>query len=339
MKSILIVKLGTSVVTVSEFPVLLEVSRQLAELSKRYRVVLVCSGAVAFGKQELTSFKKSNMAAKRAAASVGNAKIISHFVEWLKPYGMSAAQALLERHHFSDRKAFLNLRGTFEFLWENNVIPVVNENDVVSNVELKFSDNDELATLLAAGFMADKLLFGTAAAGLLDEDGEVVGEVREFSEDVLSLAKGGSVGGLGGMRSKLNCAKLATRLGTDVVIFDARVPGNVLLAEKNEVGTICPGKECDVSTQQRWMASGTMISGSVVVDDGAEKALKAGKSLLLVGVVEIRGEFDKRDFFEIFNGDNEFLGVGRAKYDSVELKESMSKKGVQVAHADEVVLF
>lgn len=342
MKPIVVVKFGSSVLTAVDrkpnLEVLREICRQLAELNKKYRLIVVSSGAVTFGRDRLAQFR-GTLPGRRAAASIGNVEMIRRYEEAFEPHGITVAQALLERHHFSDRRQFVTLRETFERLWVSGVIPIVNENDVVSNVEIKFSDNDHLATLLAAGFSAQKMLLGTSVEGLLDADGGVIKKIEQFNDDLFGLAKGSSEHGLGGMRSKLHCAKLATRLGTETIIFDGRMPGELIRAESGEVGTHCAAQSCDISTHQRWMASGSVIAGKITVDAGAANALKEGKSLLAVGVSALEGHWEAGDFIEMHLEDGHFVGVARAQVGAWDLEPQLGQHGMQVAHSDEIVLF
>ncbi len=125
-------------------------AKEIAGLSTSYHIVLVSSGAVGSGKIFIKNYKGS-LIERKAAAAIGNPILIQLYHKYFSKYGITVAQALCERHHFSNRAQFLQLKETFFEFWNNNILPVVNENDLVSNVELKFSDNDELATLLAAG--------------------------------------------------------------------------------------------------------------------------------------------------------------------------------------------
>ena len=346
MKSVLVLKVGTSAITNAsgevDEGVMKEICRQMTELHPAHHLILVSSGAVGLGKKFLKNFS-GHLSEKKAAASVGNPLLMRRYARIFETHGISVAQALCERRHFSDRTQFLQLRETFEALWESDIIPIVNENDVVSNRELKFSDNDELATLLAVGFSAEKLLLGTVSKGLLNGK-KLVTKIETFDETVFSyITKELSELGIGGMLSKLHCARLATNFGVTTVIFNVRTKGNILRAEKLECGTICTAQACDISAHRRWMASGSLSTGKVVVDVGAREALGKRKSLLLVGVKEIEGDFEKGDILKICTtdetGKREVFAVARAKISSKEALESKDKKGVEIAHADEIVLF
>ena len=341
MKPLLVIKIGTSAITQKNGDVDLNVTKnicdEIAMLQKKYRIVLVSSGAVGSGKKFLSNFKNKKIE-KKAAAAIGNPLLIKIYTEFFSKHKIVVAQSLCERFHFSNRKNFLHLRETFEELWKNNIIPIVNENDVVSNNELEFSDNDQLATLIACGFMAKKILFGTSIDGLLD-DKKLIKKITNFDEKIFGMVEDKiSEGGLGGMASKLNFAKLAVNMGVDAIIFNAKIPGNILLAEQNKTGTFCKHKKRNISAHQKWIATGCLVSAKVIVDSGAEKALNKKKNLFLVGIKKIQGNFEKGDFFEIFSEKNEYIGIARAKQSLKEINFE-NKKGIKIAHADEIVIF
>ncbi|WP_315822359.1 hypothetical protein [Paraflavitalea speifideaquila] len=181
---VLVVKLGTAVISNQEgnidTHIIKKVADEIAVLSRQYRLVLVSSGAVGSGKKFLQDYKGS-LSERKAAAAVGNPILIQLYAQYFKPHGITVAQALCERVHFSNRKQFLQLKETFTTFWQNGIVPVVNENDLVSNVEIKFSDNDELATLIAIGFDASALVLCTSAGGLLDDQKQVIPRIEKVA--------------------------------------------------------------------------------------------------------------------------------------------------------------
>lgn len=341
-KPILVFKVGTSSLTRPDGRIdealIRHFARQLADLHAQYHIVMVSSGAVGAGKQFIAGYEGS-MPERKAAAAIGNPLLISMYFEAFRPYDIPIAQSLCERRHFSDRKHFLQLKQTYEALWANGIIPIANENDVVSDYELKFSDNDELATLIAVGFGASDLLIGTSVAGVLEEDGRLVPEITAFSDDILGLAKAEkSAGGLGGMISKLTFARLATSLGVRTVIFKARGENQILSALSGKTGTICPPKSVATTARRKWLASGCLLGGRIKVDKGAHQALLARKSLLAVGVEKILQPFEKGELIEIVGSSRTPFAVARAKRSSTDLAESLRERNVELAHADEIIL-
>src|SRR5690606_7584578 len=335
-KPVLVIKFGSAAITTKEGEIdertVLEIARQTAQLQSRYNIVLVSSGAVAAGKRYLKSYS-GTLSEKKAAAAIGNPLLIRTYNTYFKPFKISLAQSLCERQHFANRGQFLQLKSTYEELWKNNIIPIANENDVVSNKELKFSDNDELATLIAVGFGAEQVLFTTSLAGLLDSKGNVVREIQKIDKEAFGLVrKDKSSVGLGGMVSKLNFAHLANQMGIKAVIFSMQEPDGLLKAVKGEIGTVCLPAEKKVSSRKKWLASGSLIKAMVKIDAGAEQALQSRKSLLAVGVVAINQSFDAGEVFQIANDAGEVLAVAKAKVDVLDLASIQKKKNMAIAH-------
>ena len=316
MKPLVVIKFGTASITrpngeIDE-AILVEIARQVARLRQHYRVVLVSSGAVGAGKAYLKNYQ-GELSQRKAAAAVGNPLLIGLYARYFGAYGMAVAQSLCERGHFASRRQFLQLKQTYEALWENDIIPIANENDVVSDLELKFSDNDELATLLAAGFGAEWLLFSTSVGGLLGPDGQVIPQVERVDETVLALADGSkSAAGLGGMVSKLSFAKRAVRLGIRVVIFGIHTPDGIVQALAGQTGTRFTPGAVSLNARRRWLGTGSLIAGQIRADAGAVAALQRRRSLLAVGIRQIEGEFDKGEVMEILNEHGELVAVARA---------------------------
>lgn len=341
-KPLLVLKIGTSSITKPDGsldePVMVEVARQIARLHKSFRFVIVSSGAVGTGRGFLKNYS-GTITERKAAAAIGNPLLINKYTQFFSPYGIAIAQSLCERQHFSNRRQFLQLRDTFEELWANDIIPIANENDVVNNLELRFSDNDELATLIAVGFGADALLLGTAVPGVYDKEGKIVDRFTNIDASVLGLAKKEtSTLGLGGMISKLTFARLATRLGIKVIIFGIRTNEGIILASQDKTGTICAAQKSTLSSRNKWLASGSLVSGSVMVDKGACKALKKRKSLLAVGITKVIGNFDQGEVFEIMSEDKFAFALARAKLSSEKVAACLQQQNVEVAHADDIVL-
>ncbi|MXV15561.1 glutamate 5-kinase [Hufsiella ginkgonis] len=339
---ILVIKFGTASITTRQGgldeTVMAEIARQVADVHKAYRIVLVSSGAVTAGKKHIRNYSGS-ISERKAAASIGNPLLLNRYSHYFEPYGIPIAQSLCERGHFSNRSQFLQLQRTYGELWKNGVIPIANENDVVSDVELKFSDNDELATLIAVGFGASLLLFSTSVPGVLDKNGQVVPRIEEIGKQALALADTSkSAVGLGGMVSKLTFARLATRMGIKVVIFGIRTADGILKAMNEETGTVCLPQECAMPARKKWLASGSLVTGRVEADAGACKALRNRHSLLAVGISRVIEKFECGEVFEIVDDQEVVVAVGRAKISSETLVSGSRLQNIEVAHADDLVL-
>ena len=340
-KSILVIKFGSSSITHENGEVneqtLEKIAAQVATLQPNYHIVLVSSGAVAAGKSVIKNYK-GTLSERKAAAAVGNPLLIAKYNHYFQKYGIAIAQSLCERHHFSQREQFLQLKETYQELWKNGVIPIANENDVVSNVELKFSDNDELATLIATGFGAEKLLISTSVGGLLDANGEIIRHVKKIDSDILSVVSSDtSSTGLGGMISKLTFTRLASRLGIKVVIFGLEQGRGIIDALEEKIGTVFEAQEASLTARQKWLATGSLIAGKAVLDKGAVKAIGQRKSLLSVGVIEYLGDFDKGEVIELLDISRNPVAIARARCSKSELQQAVSS--IEVAHADDIVIW
>lgn len=341
-KPILVIKFGSASVTTASHEideaVIASVAQQVSFLSKEYNVVLVSSGAVAAGKKKLNNYK-GTLSEKKAAAAIGNPLLLQTYSHYFAPYNVSIAQSLCERHHFSNRNQFLQLKKTYEELWKNNIIPVANENDVVSNLEIKFSDNDELATLIAVGFGASMILYCTSVPGVYDENGTIINEIKVIDKTALSLAKKEkSSVGLGGMTSKLTFARLATQMGIKAVIFGIKTENAIINAVDGKTGTVCQPQISNISARNKWLASGSLIKGRLQVDDGAVKALLKRHSLLAVGVQQIIRDFEAGEVFEILDSSQMVVAVAKSKIDSQTIANKNDKQNLEIAHADDIVL-
>ncbi len=317
---------------------MVDIARQVAMLHPHYRIVLVSSGAVGAGKALIREYK-GDIIQRKAAAAVGNLLLLNQYSRFFSIYGVSIAQSLCERHHFSNRDQFLQLKQTYEELWANDLIPIANENDVVSNRELKFSDNDELATLIAVGFGAEAMMLCTSVGGLLDTNGQIIRQVKIFDESVFGVVRTDKSSlGLGGMASKLTFAKLATRMGIRVVIFGLNEPDSLSRALRGETGTEFLAQSSTLSARNRWLGSGGLAVGRIQIDTGAVRALQQRRSLLAVGVRAIPGEFSTGEMIEIVDETQTPVAVARVRISSETLAQQLTQQNVEVANANDIVL-
>lgn len=342
MKPILILKIGTASITKDNGDLdqvaMVNITRQIAAIHEHYYVIIVSSGAVGNGRNYLSNYNGS-IIERKAAAAIGNPLLINKYTQFFAPYEISIAQSLCERQHFAHPAQFKQLQATFQELWKNGIIPIANENDVVSNLELKFSDNDELATLLAVGFGADVLLLGTSVDGVLDERDQVISSIDSIDESVLGLARAEkSELGLGGMSTKLTFARLATKMGIKTVIFNSRGPDAISKALNGETGTICQPQQSTSEEREKWLLSGNIVRGKLQVDHETCMALKENQGLRLEGVKKIIENFERGEVFEILNGDQASFAVARAMISSKEILEKLEDKSFEIAPNTEIIL-
>lgn len=340
-KPILVIKFGTASITTEggelDETVIRTIADQVSQIRDQYRIVLVSSGAVAAGKGLLHSYR-GTLTERKAAAAIGNTLLLNKYSHYFAPYGIHVAQSLCERGHFSNRAQFLQLKQTYEKLWESNIIPIANENDVVSNLELKFSDNDELATLIAVGFDASMLLFSTSVPGVLDSDQQLIQELDTTDRSVLQLAnKDKSAAGLGGMASKLMYTRLANQMGIEVVIFGIRSDQGILKALEGKTGTRCKRQFCSISARNRWLASGSIIKGKVEIDEGARHALSRRFSLLAVGITQVLGGFEAGEVIEILDQSGAPIALGKVRLSSGFLETNLKTQNLEVVNATDIV--
>ncbi|MEZ4904970.1 MAG: glutamate 5-kinase [Spirosomataceae bacterium] len=340
-KPILVLKFGSAAITKPNGElnqlVMVEIARQVAQLYTDYRMVIVSSGAVAAGKQYIKDYT-GEITQRKAAAAIGNLLLLNKYAQFFSPYNIPVAQSLCERGHFANRDQFLQMKDTFQELWRNGIIPIVNENDVVSSHELKFSDNDELATLIAVGFGADSLLFCTSVGGLLDAEGRVIPSVTQINEVFQYVRSDKSSVGLGGMSSKLTFAKLATRMGIKAIIFGMNQPDGILNALHGKAGTVFAPQESALSARNRWLGSGSMVAGRIKIDEGAVQALQKRKSLLAVGIKAVEGDFAAGEVVELLNEEGVLLAVAKARESSVVIIQNLRTQNFEVANANNIVL-
>lgn len=342
-KPVLVIKLGTAVITGAEGKadenIIKLLAEEIAELTARYRVAIVSSGAVGSGKAFIKNYR-GTLIERKAAAAIGNPILIQVYHKYFSVHNLLVAQALCERHHFSNRWQFLQLKETFHEFWENNIIPVLNENDLVSNIELKFSDNDELSTLTAIGFDAETLVICTSVGGFLDGEKKIIPRVDEIDNTILGFVNTGkTAAGLGGMVSKLTFTRLATSLGIKVVMCGLSGDKPLINALEGKHGTTFKPKKSTLNARSKWLASGSITLGTLVVDKGAEQALLNRKSLLTVGIKTIKGSFPAGEVVQLVNEDHTIIGVAKVKLDTTEMEENLSVRNAVAAHADDIVIF
>lgn len=341
-RDLLVIKFGTASITKPsgepDIEILKEIARQVAELHKKHRVVIVSSGAVGAGKKYIRDYD-GQISQKKAAAAIGNPLLLKMYDTVFSEFGITVAQSLLERQHFAHRQQFLQLKETYEELWRNNIIPIANENDVVSNRELKFSDNDELSTLIASGFGAKLMMLCSASGGLMNKEGEILKAIDVIDETVLSyVSKSKTSLGSGGMSSKLTFTHLANKMGIKVVIFGMKEENGILKAYSGESGTSFSPKTNTLKAKTKWLASGGVSVGRLTVDAGAVNALLERRSLLAVGVKKHEGDFSKGELIEVISEEGDIIGVGKSKVSSSIFSDETRSKNTVIIHADDLVI-
>ncbi|MDP6455283.1 MAG: glutamate 5-kinase [SAR202 cluster bacterium] len=365
----IVVKAGTTLLTGSTDRLDLEMMSSLVGQVARLQfagrqMMIVSSGAVAVGRKILKGQQQGrDVPVRQVLAAVGQGRLLQAYEQLFDWHGIPVAQALLTRRDLSDRHGYLNIRNTLLGLLDAGVIPIINENDVVAVDELSggevFGDNDTLSAMVANIVDADLLVMLGEVEGLytrdphLDPDAKLIPKVERLNDEVGAM--GGpswSDMGRGGMATKLDAAKLATASGVDTVIAGGRTSNAIVrLADGETLGTHFPATTTRVESRKRWMLSHMDESDTIVVDQGAVRALVShNRSLLPPGVVETLGEFRRGDIVSIVGPDREQIACGITNYDSQEIDKISQMRstaindtlghhyGDEVVHRDNMVI-
>ncbi|MDB5006340.1 MAG: glutamate 5-kinase [Mucilaginibacter sp.] len=327
----IIIKIGSNVLTQKDgLPDIKRINHlvdQIAAIKQQGKeVILVSSGAVASGRSLITiSEKYDSIATRQLFASIGQVKLINTYAQRFEKFNILCSQVLVTKEDFRDRLHYLNMKNCLKILLQHHVIPVVNENDVVSVTELMFTDNDELAGLIASMLNAQALIVLTNVDGIYDGNPEnegvkVIEEVTDKSMDFASFVSSArSQFGRGGMITKSTMAQKIAQLGIAVHIANG-TKDNILLdvlENKAEHTHFVPNK--NASGKKKWIAhSGNYAKGIVQVNEGAKAALTSANasSLLPVGVINIVAEFKKGEIIKLIDENNKPVGLGIAEYGS-----------------------
>ncbi|MFD2672952.1 glutamate 5-kinase [Marinicrinis sediminis] len=345
MQRRIVVKIGSSSLTSEEGGLKIEqiqyFVKEIASLhAEGNQVLFVSSGAVAAGFR-IAGFAKrpQHLHEKQASAAVGQALLMQSYNAAFNQYGIHTAQILLTRADFSLRKRIHNALMTIEELLKHGIVPIINENDTVAVDELKFGDNDTLSALVANMVKAQQLMIFTDTDGLYTADPRTdkaatrIGQVSAISKEIYQIAGGaGSSVGTGGMRSKIDAARIAMRGGIKVFVGRATEPGDLRLAEQGQgKGTYFETQLTSLPMKKQWLAFHSQPQGTIIVDTGARNALvQDRRSLLPAGVTAFTGEFHPGDVVEVRSESDELIGRGIINYTSWQLKAASGLSTTEV---------
>jgi glutamate 5-kinase len=324
----LVVKVGSALVTDDgqglDLDAIRDWGRQIAQLRADGReVVMVSSGAIAAGMQRLGwATRPHETHALQAAAAVGQMGLVQAYEGAFSVFGLITAQILLTHADLADRLRYLNARSAIATLLQLGTIPIINENDTVVTDEIKFGDNDTLAALVANLIEADALIILTDQQGLFSADPRqdpAAQLIREGSADDAAYEgmAGGAGSGIsrGGMITKVRAARRAARSGAHTLIASGRQPDALLrLVRGDSVGTLLYAADTRIAARKQWLADHLLLAGTVVLDAGAEKALRNGASLLPIGVVSVEGDFGRGSVVSCRNGQGLEVARGLVNY-------------------------
>ncbi len=341
----IVFKFGTNILRNEEGDICLSrLYSFIEDIARLYKegkeVLIVTSGAVGLGVKKLGMKTPETVVDKQAAASIGQPMLIEIWQDGFDRFGINISQILLIEDDFSNRKRYLSLRSTLSRLLEAGIIPVINQNDVILPSELEhvsFSDNDKLSALVASKLDADLLVMVSDIDGLFDKnpkeykDAKLIQTVQKVTPKIEKLAQGASLGGRGGMITKLNAAKVVTNSGSNAMIVNGLVPNIIKKVFSEEhIGTLFLSNN-KLSSKQRWIAYATNVRGEIIVNKGAKAALiEKQTSLLPIGITSINGKFEAGEVVCIFDEENNEFARGVANYNSDECEKIKGLHSVEI---------
>ncbi len=324
--------------------------------SMNVKVCIVTSGSIALGAYSI-GVKPKDMKLKQACAAHGQAILMEGYAKAMLKYNLKCAQILVNHDDFENRERMLNLENTLNTLIENNIVPIINENDALQTEEIKVGDNDTLSALIAPMASADMLILLSDIDGLYTDnpkkvkDAKLIKKVEKITPEIKAMAHPSSTEvGTGGMQTKISAAIIATTSGVDMIIQNANDIDKIHNAfdKDNYVGTLFV-KNKSVNARNQWILFKTRPSASIIVDDGCAKAILDRKSLLAKGIIALDGEFLEGDVINIINNKNVIAkGISNFRdydilkikgHDSNEIKEILHHNCKDVViHANNIVL-
>ncbi len=347
----IVIKVGTSNLTDKSYrldPRKVErLTKEIVDLKKEGReIILVTSGAIGagIGKLDLKQ-RPRDIKVLQATAAVGQNILMSTYDRYFAKYGQTIAQLLLTHEDFFDRKRYLNLRNTLITLLKSGVIPIINENDTVVVDEIKLGDNDNLSALVASNLDADLLIILTDIDGLYTYDpkrskkAEFISIVEEITPEIERIASARGRTGIGGMKTKIQAAKVTMKAGIPMVIANGNeenILARIIAGER--IGTIflpMEGGKGKMNDRKHWLQFASSVKGKIKVDEGAKSALiKNGGSLLASGILDVEDDFLTGDPVSIVDAEGEEFAKGITNYSSEEIKKI---KGAQSNEIEQIL--
>lgn len=324
----IIIKVGTNTLTGVDDKLdenyLSHLTAQICKAAENADVVLVTSGAVRVGLTALGLTASRSVRESQAAAAVGQGLLMHHYQRMFQMYGRITAQVLLTNDVMYERNRYLNARNTLFTLFEQRVIPIINENDTISTDEIKFGDNDNLAAQVAAMVGADLLIFLSDVEGFYTDHAtrQILPLVEQITPEIELAARGPiSAKSKGGMTTKIAGAKVATHCGCHVYIAGGRrenIISNILAGES--VGTHFLPIQIREESRKAWIGFSGKVAGHLTIDNGAVEALRQNRtSLLPAGITAAEGDFKTGDVVRVVNQTGEEIGRGLTNYSASEI--------------------
>jgi len=308
---------------------------------KGISVTLVSSGAIALGKTRLNQWGKSlSLSEKQACAAAGQAQLTQAYEDALAPFNLMTAQILLTLNDTEDRRRWINARATLDSLLQLGVVPIINENDTVATDEIRYGDNDRLAARTAQMIGADTLILLSDIDGLYTRDprksdeAEHLAVIEALNTEIMSMggeANREAAMGSGGMATKLAAAQIATTAGCHMCIMDGQDNSPITRLLEGERVSWFKAAQNPKDARRQWISGHLNIKGTLKIDQGAQKALIGGSSLLAVGITNVVGNFEKGDPVTIEAPTGENLATGLVGYSADNTRKILGKNSDEIA--------
>ena len=299
--------------------------------SKNKKIVIVSSGAIALGCKKM-NYNKTNLRLDRsqAIASIGQIELMNLFSQTFLKFKLNISQILLTLDDTEERRRSINAKRTFENLFKLDYIPIVNENDTIATSEIKYGDNDRLASRVAQITNADTLILLSDVDGLFTKnpkmfkDARLIKTVNNLNKDIKNInIRGMTEFGSGGMNTKIEAAKICNLAGCNMVIANGLYLSPISQIEKNDNCTWFISKTSKLHARKKWIISSISPKGELTIDEGAKKALINGKSLLAAGIKRVSGKFNKGDHIKILDSKKREFARGLSSFSSEEINKIM----------------
>ena len=329
---IIVIKIGSSLLIDNKKRVkkkwLTEFAKDIHGLIKQNKkLIIVSSGAIAMGCRKLNISKKNLKIDKsQAVASIGQIELMNLFSEIFIKLKINISQILLTLEDTEQRRRALNAKRTFDNLFKLGFVPIVNENDTIATSEIKYGDNDRLASRVAQISGADSLILLSDVNGLythnpkINKNAKLIKEIKNIDKDIEKIAtKSISEHGTGGMKTKIDAAKICQLSGCQMVIANGLLNRPIKkINEENNCTWFLP-KVSKLDARKKWIISSISPKGALIIDDGAKQALSNGKSLLAAGIKKVSGKFQKGDHVKILDKQNFEYARGLSSFSSDEI--------------------
>ena len=333
---IIVIKIGSSLLVNNQKNIrkkwLLSFAKDIKKLkSNNKKIVIVSSGAIALGCKKM-NIKKENLKLDKsqAIASVGQIELMNLFSHTFSKFKLNISQVLLTLDDTEERRRSINAKRTFENLFQLDYIPIVNENDTIATSEIKYGDNDRLASRVSQITNADTLILLSDVDGLFTKnpkifkDAKLVKKVTDLKKDIENVyIKGMTKLGKGGMNTKIEAAKICNLSGCNMIIANGLYSNPINKIEKENNCTWFISKISKLHARKKWIISSIFPKGELVIDDGAKKALLNGKSLLAAGIKKVSGKFNKGDHIKILDVKRKEFARGLSSFSSEEVYKIM----------------